>query len=73
MSQPYEKPLIIPFNSDESEVGMGVCALGSANPTGDCNNGTSAPAKKCRVGGTAGAQCQNGTSPGGICGTGGVK
>lgn len=63
MSQNYEKPLIIPLNSDESEVGMGLCANGSANPIDDCGNGASAPGKKCRAGGSAGTQCQAGTSP----------
>lgn len=63
MSQNYEKPLIIPLNSDESEVGMGLCANGSANLTDNCESGASAPAKHCKDGGSAGGVCQAGTSP----------
>jgi hypothetical protein len=63
MCQKYEKPLIIPFSSDDSEVGIGLCANGSANPTSNCENGASAPARHCRDGGSAGGQCQVGTSP----------
>ncbi len=63
MSQQYEQPLIIPFSSDDREVGMGLCASGSANPTDNCQNGASAPAKHCRDGGSPGGNCQAGTAP----------
>jgi hypothetical protein len=50
MCQKYEKPLIIPFSSDDSEVGIGLCANGSANPTSNCENGASAPARHQSLG-----------------------
>jgi len=48
MSLPYEKPILVPFRLDQTQVGRGKCATGSGD-TGNCQDGI-APAAKCLSG-----------------------
>ncbi|MGA1789899.1 MAG: hypothetical protein ACMUIM_00310 [bacterium] len=48
MSLPYEKPVLVPFRFDQTQVGRGKCATGSGD-SGNCQPGT-APAGKCLSG-----------------------
>ncbi len=69
MSLKYEKPKIIPFNSDRGETGMGICNNGTAESGGNCTWGGTA-SLKCNTGGNASGWCQSGTVAAGKCSIG---
>lgn len=58
MSQKYEKPVIIPFNSDGDDVGLGAvtCAAGTGFSLGNCAPGGAA-SNQCKAGSLAGGNC----------------
>ena len=56
MSLKYEKPLIIPFNSDRDETGLGSCSPGGTFTTAKCQSGNEAGVK-CQTGGSAEGSC----------------
>ena len=65
MSLKYEKPVLIQFNSDGDEIGLGLtCSFGSGFDGGNCIPGGSAGGKCQANGSAAGAKCQTfGTLP----------
>lgn len=68
----YEKPMIIPFNS-EGQTGMGRCSNGTSELGGNCSTGVT-PSGKCSLGTSAtSSNCQDGTTPAaGKCTQGGT-
>ena len=64
MTAKYEKPLIIPFDTDKDDTGMGACApTGSAFITGHCNPMGTSAGKNCKNGGIADQNCISGSGP----------
>ena len=55
----YEKPKLIPFNLEHA---LGLCNVGSANPSGPCRSGSQAPGGGCRDGGVPGRRCRAGAT-----------
>ena len=59
MTFKYNKPELIPLNSENDKVVSGVCQNGSTG-SGNCQDGGTAAGKRCRSGGTPGYRCRVG-------------
>ncbi len=65
MSLKYEKPLIVPFNTDEDETGLGLCESGQVfSQTGRCQATGNAAAGGCKGGNNPVGECTGGSGVG---------